>query len=175
MLKAFLAASFTYLSRHILNNPITADQLKQNANGTGVDSDTDREELKVALVAAQESAAVQILLETCLMTENEQVWILFYFFLRHSSIVLISCFMSRRPCLFQNSATSLSNLREVQCLVCSHLHQIFIGEPSLTKLVHFQVSVPKYATYLKPEQIENLHDRIIGYARTVNNQRWVGF
>ena len=32
-------------------------------------------------------------------------------------------------------------LREIQCLVCSTLHQMFIMEPKLVKLVHFQVKV----------------------------------
>ena len=32
----------------------------------------------------------------------------------------------------------LSALCEVHCLVCSYLHQTFIAEPSMVKLVHFQ-------------------------------------
>ena len=32
----------------------------------------------------------------------------------------------------------LSALCEVRCLVCSYLHQMFIAEPSMVKLVHFQ-------------------------------------
>ena len=40
-----------------------------------VASSKDREELRLALVAAQESAAIQILLECCLpMDEQEKVW-----------------------------------------------------------------------------------------------------
>lgn len=34
--------------------------------------------------------------------------------------------------------SQLTSLREIQCLVCSYLHQTFIAEPSLVKLVHFQ-------------------------------------
>ena len=30
-------------------------------------------------------------------------------------------------------------LREIQCIVCSTLHQMFISDPKLAKLVHFQV------------------------------------
>lgn len=33
----------------------------------------------------------------------------------------------------------LCNLREVQCLICCHLHQMFIADPNIAKLVHFQV------------------------------------
>lgn len=34
----------------------------------------------------------------------------------------------------------LSVQREMVCLICSHLHQVFIGNPTVAKLVHFQVS-----------------------------------
>ena len=30
-------------------------------------------------------------------------------------------------------------LREIQCCVCSQLHQMFIAVPDIAKLVHFQV------------------------------------
>ena len=43
----------------------------------------------------------------------------------------------------QEDEQLLSNLREVQCLVCSRLHQMFIADPNLAKLVHFQVSSEK--------------------------------
>lgn len=33
----------------------------------------------------------------------------------------------------------LSDIREVQCLICSLLHQMFIADPNIAKLVHFQV------------------------------------
>jgi hypothetical protein len=42
-----------------------------NANQKG---NSDQEELKTALIAAQESAAVQILLEACLPRPEDQVW-----------------------------------------------------------------------------------------------------
>ena len=34
----------------------------------------------------------------------------------------------------------LSDLREVQCLICCLLHQMFIADPNIAKLVHFQVN-----------------------------------
>ena len=52
MLRALLAASRTQLSMHILENCVP------DTPGA-----TDQEELRIALIAAQESAAVQILLE----------------------------------------------------------------------------------------------------------------
>lgn len=33
----------------------------------------------------------------------------------------------------------LTDLREIQTLVCTHLHQMFISDPNLVRLVHFQV------------------------------------
>lgn len=34
----------------------------------------------------------------------------------------------------------LSDMREVQCLICCLLHQMFIADPNIAKLVHFQVN-----------------------------------
>lgn len=33
----------------------------------------------------------------------------------------------------------LCNMREVQCLICCLLHQMFIADPNIAKLVQFQV------------------------------------
>jgi integrator complex subunit 2 len=74
-------------------------------------SEVEREELKTALIAGQESAAVQILLEACLETEEDRT-----------------------------IAGQMWSLREIRSVVCSYLHQVFIADPSLAKLVHFQVS-----------------------------------
>lgn len=72
-------------------------------------SDTDREELKTALIASQESAAVHILLEVLAdMNKNAK------------------------------DTVSTFSLRETQGIICSFIHQAFISEPSLAKLVHFQ-------------------------------------
>lgn len=75
-------------------------------------SEVEREELKTALIAGQESAAVQILLEACLETEEDRT-----------------------------TAGQIWSLREIRSVVCSYLHQVFIVDPSLTKLVHFQVNI----------------------------------
>lgn len=47
----------------------------------------------------------------------------------------------------------LSDQREVQCLVCSYLHQKFIADPNLAKLVHFQVRVWSWKT-IKTETVK---------------------
>lgn len=60
----------------------------------------------------QESAAVQMLLETCLETEEDRT-----------------------------TPGQLWALQEIRSLVCSHLHQVFIADTSLAKLVHFQVII----------------------------------
>jgi len=73
-------------------------------------SETEREDLRIALVAGQESAAVQILLEACLETEEDR-----------------------------KTPGQMWSLREIRSVVCSYLHQVFIADPSLAKLVHFQV------------------------------------
>ena len=72
MLTAFLAASRTYLAHHILDKPV----LVNTTHGTDqkqVHTDAEREELKNALIATQESAIIQILLETCLPEQGEEV------------------------------------------------------------------------------------------------------
>ncbi|KAK7576672.1 hypothetical protein V9T40_012958 [Parthenolecanium corni] len=108
VLQSSLAASRSQLSRHQLDGPVTSIPSNVIPVG-GLTSDVEREELRSALIAAQESAAIQILLESCLeMPEDRQ------------------------------SKARLWSLREVQSIICSYLHQAFIADPPLCKLVHFQ-------------------------------------
>lgn len=100
-LNCFLQMSKTYLANHILMNP-GCDVKVQILD--------EREELRVAIVAAQESAALQLLLEACLHLQDFEV----------------------------NNETLLTDARESQCLILSHIHQKFISDPSLAKLIHFQ-------------------------------------
>ncbi|KAL7289015.1 hypothetical protein TKK_0016972 [Trichogramma kaykai] len=102
ILQATLQASRSQLTRHMQDRPFI------ERNGP-MKEDVEREELKTALIAGQESAAAQILLESCLETDEDrevpgQMWA----------------------------------LREIRSVVCSYLHQVFIADPSLAKLVHFQ-------------------------------------
>lgn len=120
MLQAFLAASRTRLLHHTLEHPMH--------DKTGLlESEKDREDLRTALCATQESAAVQILLECCLPTDDDN---------KYSGL--------------------LTNLREIQSLICSHLHQVFISEPSLAKLVHFQ-TYPRELLPVVVSSIPSLH------------------
>ncbi|XP_053563317.1 integrator complex subunit 2 [Bombina bombina] len=124
MLNGYLLASKAYLNSYLKE---TADQdIKPSSNNTlslagqAENMEVTRDELKNALLSAQDSAAVQILLEICLPTEEEK---------------------NQEPSSSQaveDEESLLCNLREVQCLICCSLHQMFIADPNIAKLVHFQ-------------------------------------
>lgn len=120
ILQASLAASKSQLTRHMLDKPLIEV-------GHQVKSDTDREELKLALVASQESVAVQILLEACLETEDDRL----------------------KP-------GRQWSLREIRGVICSYIHQVFIAEPSLAKLVHFQ-GYPRELLAMTVRGIPSMH------------------
>ncbi|KAL1402916.1 hypothetical protein pipiens_019599 [Culex pipiens pipiens] len=120
ILQASLAASKSQLTRHMLDKPLIEV-------GNQVKSDTDREELKLALVASQESVAVQILLEACLETEDDRL----------------------KP-------GRQWSLREIRGVICSYIHQVFIAEPSLAKLVHFQ-GYPRELLAMTVRGIPSMH------------------
>jgi len=100
MLKACLAASRTRLAQCLQEQP------PPGANAALAEA--EREELKNSLVLTQESAAIQILLETCQPGEGEE------------------------------EGGRLTALQEIRSLVCCYLHQAFIEDTNLAKLVHFQ-------------------------------------
>uniref|UniRef100_A0A8C8A1N0 Integrator complex subunit 2 n=1 Tax=Oryzias sinensis TaxID=183150 RepID=A0A8C8A1N0_9TELE len=122
MLNGYLLGSKAHLQGH-LKETADFDRQSQTISNLGVPGQPDtpevtREELKNALLAAQDSAAVQILLEVCLPTSEET---------------------NRGPTQGKQKLESLlSDLREVQCLICCLLHQMFIADPNIAKLVHFQ-------------------------------------
>ncbi|XP_053681309.1 integrator complex subunit 2 [Anopheles nili] len=120
ILQAILAASRSQLSRHMLDKPLIDI-------GNQVKTDNDREELKLALIASQESVAVQILLEACLEKEADRT----------------------KP-------GRLWALREVRGVICSYIHQVFIAEPSLAKLVHFQ-GYPRELLAITVRGIPSMH------------------
>ena len=102
MLKACLAASRTRLAQYCSDQQLMANSSVQEA---------EREELRNSLVLTQESAAIQILLETCQATQEEE-----------------------------ELSSRLTDLQETQSAVCCYLHQAFIEDTTMTlaKLVHFQ-------------------------------------
>ncbi|XP_073521596.1 integrator complex subunit 2 [Phyllobates terribilis] len=119
MLNGYLLASKAYLNSYLKE---TADQdIKPSPSnamaaltGQTETMEVTREELKNALLSAQDSAAVQILLEVCLPSED------------------------KNQEMQEGEDSLLCNLREVQCLICCLLHQMFIADPNIAKLVHFQ-------------------------------------
>lgn len=88
------------------------------------------------LFSSQDSAAVQILLEICLPTEDEKTQ-------GSNTYSLLKSVQStsgpKSPELEEEEDSLLCNLREVQCLICCLLHQMYIADPNIVKLVHFQV------------------------------------
>ncbi|XP_030217824.1 integrator complex subunit 2 [Gadus morhua] len=139
MLNGYLLASKAFLHCHLKE---TADFERQNqtVSSLGLAGQPDspevtREELKNALLAAQDSAAVQILLEVCMPSSEEQQQ------LQPGSPaegLLRGAGGRRGPEEAEPEGGLLSDLREVQCLICCSLHQMFIADPNIAKLVHFQ-------------------------------------
>ncbi|KAJ7373791.1 Integrator complex subunit 2 [Desmophyllum pertusum] len=103
VLMGYLAGSRALLSQYLQAHPASRTE--------GMAVEQEREELRAALVTAQESAAIQILLEVCVKTPHDQD---------------------------QPGCSGSGVLREIQCRVCSQLHQMFIAVPEIAKLVHFQ-------------------------------------
>nr|XP_023017810.1 integrator complex subunit 2 [Leptinotarsa decemlineata] len=102
VLRASLASSRSQLMQHLQSN------LRLDSSGQ-VMSETDRDEMCRACIAAQEAAAIQMLIETCSETEQDKT-------------------IPGRQWALQ----------EVRSLVCCYLHQAFIADTMLCKLVHFQ-------------------------------------
>ncbi|XP_055912059.1 integrator complex subunit 2 [Eupeodes corollae] len=120
ILQASLAASKAQLHRHVQDKPMF------DKNGQ-LQSEMEREELKTALIASQESAAVQILLETSIKKTEDII-------------------------KFGTSWT----LREIHGIVCSYIHHAFISEPSLAKLVHFQ-TYPRELLSITVRGVPSMH------------------
>ncbi|XP_069082543.1 integrator complex subunit 2 [Pleurodeles waltl] len=130
MLNGYLLASKAFLGNHLKE---TADQdIRPTQNNMSETPEVTREELKNALLAAQDSAAVQILLEICLPTEDEKTEDIFPDSPSNNTLNATS-----GPPI-KGDEVLLCNLREVQCLICCLLHQMFIADPNIAKLVHFQ-------------------------------------
>ncbi|TTK47649.1 Integrator complex subunit 2 [Bagarius yarrelli] len=161
ILNGYLKASKAYLNAH-LKETAEFERQNQTISNLGITGQPDtpevtREELKNALLAAQDSAAVQILLEVCISSQEKQLG-------REGSCLLrtvqyISSHLKKEkvqrgalwlPCRSQQADGQaveakegtkwglFSEIREVQCLICSVLHQMFIADPNIAKLVHFQ-------------------------------------
>jgi len=99
-------------SRTFLSQRLQNSPVVSSAGGVPPPSglDEEREKLRGALVLTQESAAVQILLEAaCARYEDKS-----------------------------GDSGSALVLQEVRSIVCSYIHQAFLKDTTLAKLVHFQ-------------------------------------
>lgn len=118
----------------------------------------------------QDSAAVQILLEICLPIEEEKS-------LSGGSGRLLksipgSALSSPRKKQPEEEEEGekeedslLCNLREVQCLICCLLHQMFIADPNIAKLVHFQVCAVYSCCFFNKERRGNkVNSWVIGWS-----------
>ncbi|KAL4608764.1 integrator complex subunit 2 [Arapaima gigas] len=150
VLNGYLLASKAYLNAH-LKETADFDRQTQTISNLGLASQPDtpevtREELKNALLAAQDSAAVQILLEICTPTSEEQrqgdrtesLINLGPTHLKAEGDKMEVGPGARQATWEESKRGLLSDLQEVQCLICSLLHQMFIADPNIAKLVHFQ-------------------------------------
>ncbi|XP_042238877.1 integrator complex subunit 2-like isoform X3 [Homarus americanus] len=111
MLQVYLLSSRTFLSQQMQNTPVVSSPhslVGGNNNNAPQALEEEREKLRGALVLTQESSAVQILLEACLMKDYEK-----------------------------DGAGALA-LQEIRSIVCSYIHQAFLKDTTLAKLVHFQ-------------------------------------
>ncbi|KAJ8275751.1 hypothetical protein COCON_G00075030 [Conger conger] len=139
MLNGYLLASKAYLNAH-LKETAEFDRQAQTISNLGLSGQPDtpevtREELKNALLAAQDSAAVQILLEVCLPTAEEGGAGGLLKSVRGGASEPAGAGQVQGA---EQEAGLLSDLREVRCLICCLLHQMFIADPNIAKLVHFQ-------------------------------------
>lgn len=149
MLNGYLLASKAYLNAH-LKETAEFERQGHTVSNLGLGGQPDapevtREELKNALLAAQDSAAVQILLEVCLPSPQEELQLggADSLLKRVQSAPGIPARVQTgdgRGAQGEREGESglLSDLREVQCLICCLLHQMFIADPNIAKLVHFQ-------------------------------------
>ncbi|KAK7829920.1 hypothetical protein U0070_003375 [Myodes glareolus] len=94
-----------------------------------------------------DSAAVQILLEICLPTEEEKAkGASPDISLRNTPSVITSSTPQKET--EEGEDSLLCNLREVQCLICCLLHQMYIADPNIAKLVHFQIFAIQLLSHL---------------------------
>jgi hypothetical protein len=115
----------------------------------------ERDELCIALTAAQESAIIQLLLEICLPTEQDKKVVDADGYQNRMEVKINTTHHNNKSSIhtsFREFSLSgvqeealfgpqVTVLQEIRCLVCSYFHHTFICDPPLVKLVHFQVMV----------------------------------
>ena len=106
------------LTRHLQENPII-----ERSQSSQVTNDIEREELRNALISGM--FIFKIFLFTFFVYNN-----IFYISAQESASVQIL--------LEAGLSEAENNVKEVK-LICAYLHETFINDPNLAKLVHFQV------------------------------------
>lgn len=142
ILNAFLAASRRCLQDHMYEQPRQIDL-------------RSLEELRHTLIHAQTSAAIQILLEYCLPREDEQL----YLKLREleSNAFSNNYAQQQQDCgLNPEQEYILARFDASVNCVCEHLHQVFIADTNLAKLVHFQ-TYPSELLSTTSDKIPSMH------------------
>lgn len=129
ILSGFLAASRRCLQDQINEQP---GRQKDSRNS---------EELRTTLILAQTSAAIQILLESCIPTDEEQDAL---------NKREMNCELTPSDQLLLDRLEA-----SVNC-ICEHLHQVFIADTNLAKLVHFQ-TYPSELLAITSEKIPSMH------------------
>jgi len=129
ILSAFLAASRRCLQDQINEQPNRQKDVR------------NLDELRTTLILAQTSAAIQILLESCIPSENEQEA------------------LNKREIEHELDNVEESLLKRFDASVnsvCEHLHQVFIADTNLAKLVHFQ-TYPSELLATTSDKIPSMH------------------
>lgn len=134
ILSAFLAASRRCLSN--LQYQINEQPKQKDVRISNL------EELKTTLILAQTSAAIQILLEFCLPNDEEQ----------H----LINKREDNPGSLDEEELLLLERFDSSVDCICEHLHQVFIADTNLAKLVHFQ-TYPSELLSTTSDKIPSMH------------------
>ena len=116
ILSAFLIASRVYMAHQI-------SLYSGGGNTCAPVKDQDKEDLRAALISTQESTAVQLLLETCLPKNDSE------------KSTLCNSNGLETPNITRGNRLKL---KEIEGIICSHVHQMFLEDPNLIKLVHFQ-------------------------------------
>lgn len=129
-----ILSAFLEVSKRCLQDQIDEHPNRQKDN-------RGLEELKSTLVLAQTSAAIQILLEFCIPNEVER----------------IIQDKKEEGCQLDEREKSLLERydKSVDC-ICEHLHQVFIVDTNLAKLVHFQ-TYPSDLLAITIEKVPSMH------------------
>ncbi|KAJ6216151.1 hypothetical protein RDWZM_007308 [Blomia tropicalis] len=161
--RVFRCPELMEITLHILNGFIHASRLMTIRHLTenfsrNPEEYKNREEVRSNMLALTESLAIQVLLECCLLTDDD--------FLNENNMTGQNETKDDESLSDHNdhdqqsnsmvNSSKMSNLREVQGLIFRHLHQSFIEDVNVAKLVHFQ-GYPRKLIPLLVSGIPSMH------------------